>query len=232
MCGRFIATSPPASIANWLNATPEPDLIDDGPRYNIAPTAEVMAVAETAAGRRVGRYRWGLIPSWSKDSSIGARMINARAETITEKPSFRGLVATSRCVVPMDGFYEWAPSTGPSAGKTPFLMRRRDAYPMYMAGLWTTWQSRDGTDQTIRSATVITCQASTALSAIHHRMPVILDDEGVDLWLDHAMRDTAVLTSLLSPAEDETLEITRVSTAVNNARNQGPHLIEAVEAEG
>jgi putative SOS response-associated peptidase YedK len=227
MCGRFIATSPVASIAEWLNASVEPGLIDDGPRYNIAPTAEVVAVA--AAQRQVSRYRWGLIPSWAKEASIGARMINARAETINEKPSFRGLVATSRCVVPMDGFYEWAPSTGASGAKTPYLIRRRDAGPMYVAGLWTTWRSRDGADQIIRSVTVVTCEANSALSAIHHRMPVILDAEGLGLWLDDAERDSALLSSLLQPANDHAFEIIRVSTAVNNARNQGPHLIEPAE---
>jgi len=229
MCGRFVATSPVASIAEWLNATVEPGLVDDGPRYNIAPTAEVVAVA--AAERQVGRYRWGLIPSWSKEASIGARMINARAETINEKPSFRGLVATSRCVVPMDGFYEWTTSTEPSGVKTPFLIRRRDAGPMYVAGLWTTWRSRDRTDQIIRSVTVVTCESSSALSAIHHRMPVIFDAEGLELWLDDTVRDTAVLTSLLQPVVNTAFEITRVSTAVNNARNQGPQLIEPVESQ-
>ncbi len=229
MCGRFVATSPVASIAEWLDATVEPGLVDDGPRYNIAPTAEVVAVA--AAQRQVGRYRWGLIPSWSKEASIGARMINARAETINEKPSFRGLVAASRCVVPMDGFYEWTTSTEPSGAKTPYLIRRRDAAPMYVAGLWTTWRSRDRADQIIRSATVVTCESNSALSAIHHRMPVILDAAGLELWLDGTVRDTAVLTSLLQPVVNTAFEITRVSTAVNNARHQGPQLIEPVESQ-
>lgn len=228
MCGRFVASVPPASIAKWLDATVDPELVDLGARYNVAPMSMIAAVNSTE--RRLGLYRWGLIPAWVKDPQRGARMFNARSETLADKPSFRNLINTHRCVVPMDGFYEWAPAPAGSSTKIPFLIRDRTDAPLFVAGLWTTWQGRDRSAITIRSATIITCEANAELSQLHHRMPVILDADGLDTWLDNSIDDRGLLMSVLRPAADGQLEVHRVSTDVNNARNDGPHLIERSDA--
>ena len=227
VCGRFVSIASPRRLAEWLSAEIAADLDGLSERYNVAPSSEILAVATPGGDRRLGLYRWGLIPAWADDPAIGSRMINARAETVAEKRSFSGLLRSSRCVVPMDGFYEWAPARG-SSGKTPSLIRRVDREPFGVAGLWTTWRDRRDPDRQIASVTVLTCAANRVIEPIHHRMPVILDEDGIDVWLDPDRSDPLELAAVLVAGSGDALEVIGVSRAVNNARNEGPQLIEPV----
>lgn len=240
MCGRFVSTTSAARMAALFEA--EVLTEDLGERYNIAPTNRVYTIVPMSEVRAVRSMRWGLVPSWAKDLSIGARMINARAETVADKPSFRNLLPTRRCIVPMDGFFEWRPGTddGPrtKAGRParqPVHVHRRDGGVLAVAGLWSTWLDRAadasdpaGAPHQVETVTVITCGANAAMSAIHDRMPVILGSEALDIWMDPEERDRSVLTDLLVPAADDVLVIEPVSTAVNDVRHQGPALIEPI----
>jgi putative SOS response-associated peptidase YedK len=193
------------------------------PRYNIAPTQPVAAVRfDSEAGEReLEMLRWGLIPFWAKDPAIGNRMINARSETVAEKPAFRAAFRKRRCLVPADGFYEWQKV---GAGKQPHHIHRPDGGPFGIAGLWERWESGDG--DVIESCTLITTEASDSLRPIHNRMPVILNRDDFGRWLDPDTPDTSNLLALLKPVPDEELVATAVSKAVNSPGNQGPELIE------
>lgn len=177
--------------------------------------------------RRLGRFTWGLVPSWSKDPKSGARLINARSETVLEKPSFRNLVPRHRCIVPLDGFYEWrtVPIDGvvPSAPKQPVYAVRRDGRPIAAAGLWTTWRGADGAS--LHTCCLLTTEANGTMSPIHDRMPVILESDDWDDWLGGDV-DEAV--ALMRPAADSVLVVSEVSPRVNSVRNNGPELIEPI----
>ena len=173
MCGRFFLDAKAGDIIEHYNAPP-PDLFTA--RYNIAPTTPVLAFGEG----KFGLYRWGLIPSWAKDLSMGNRMFNARAETVAEKPSFRNAYKRRRCLVPANGYYEWA--TRPH-GKQPYLVHRPDDGCFAIAGLWEYWE-RDG--NVIESCALLTCAANATLAVIHHRMPVIIEPDSYSLWLDES----------------------------------------------
>lgn len=208
MCGRYVAATPPAVLAEELLV--DEVVLPDGElplRWNVAPTMPVYAVAEGRDGRRrLGTFLWGFR---SKGESL---LINARSETLAEKPSFREAFVGRRCLVPSDGFYEWR-------GKQPFHVRRRDGRPMVFAGLW----SRFGDDTT---CAIVTTAANATLSAVHHRMPVILEGpEQWGAWLDRDERDLVALEALLRPAPDGSVELVPVSPAVNNVRNDGPELL-------
>jgi putative SOS response-associated peptidase YedK len=185
--------------------------------------------------RELGRYRWGLVPSWAKDPGVGSRMFNARAETVASKPSFRAAFASRRLVVVADGFYEWKP--GVASTKRPYYFTRADGRPMALAGLWEQWWGGpDGTDAgaadrpILRTCTVITTEAGSDMGDIHDRMPVVLEDDTLDEWLDPANRDKPELESLLVPSVTGTLVHRPVGTAVGNVRNDGPELTDPVEA--
>jgi putative SOS response-associated peptidase YedK len=195
---------------------------DLGPRWNVAPTDEVYAVAQSSAGpRRLGTFRWGLVPFWSKDAKGGARMINARAETVLEKPAFRRPLERRRCIVPADGFYEWRRD---GRVRQPFLIHTATDAPLAFAGLWAPW--RDPVDgQWLVSATVVTTTANAIVGELHNRMPVILNEEAWRMWLDPDARDEGLLQSLLVPARDDLLELRPASTLVNNANNEGADLL-------
>ena len=228
MCGRFVSTLSSADLSSIFDAVS--DLaVEPAPRYNITPTSTVVGVVPMAGVRRLRALRWGLVPSWASDPSIGQRMINARAETLTEKRSFRDLLPAKRCVIPMDGFYEWAPGRpGGSVGrsgqplKQPYYIHRRDSRPLAVAGLWTRWTRGD---EPIESVTIITCAANPDVAEIHHRMPVLLDDEDLDLWLDDGVDDVRVVSGLLDPAPVGSVVAEAVSTTVNSARSEGAELI-------
>lgn len=196
------------------------------PRFNIAPAQVDLLIRPYDGGRQLLPSRWGLIPVWAKERSIGAKMFNARAETLTERPAFRNLVGRSRCIVPASGFYEWK-----AAGKrkTPLYIHRADGEPLAFAGLWTTWRDPDS-GETVVSHTVITCAPNDFMGQIHNRMPVILDKDSLEQWLDPEITAADAVMPLLGPAREGLLTAFPVSTAVNNARNDGPHLIEP-EAE-
>jgi len=238
MCGRY-ATSRTTST---LNRAFEADLVaidgDLEPDYNLAPTKTAPIVigrrdADDASGpvqRELTVARWGLVPSWAKDRSIGNRMINARAETLAEKPSFKRAFAKRRTLVPADGYYEWYAGEPDDKGKPrkqPFFIRPKDGSVMAMAGLHEFWKD-PATDEWLTTFTIITTAAEDALGQIHDRMPLMVAPEAWSLWLDPAPRSTAELLELLTPAAPGLLDAYPVSTAVNNVRNNGPELIDPV----
>ncbi len=220
MCGRFSLTVDFGELAGRFEFDGDWDAFER--KYNIAPTQEVLTVVG-GEHRRGGYMRWGLIPSWAKDKSMGSRMINARAETVVEKPSFRNALRRRRCLILADGFYEWR-----RVGKQRIPMRivMRSGEPFAFAGLWETW--RDPQGEIIPSCTIITTSANDILSPIHDRMPVILRREFEDFWLDGSVDDPDALTSVLAPYDDGAMEAYEVSELVNSFRNDGPEVMERV----
>lgn len=231
MCGRFVqASSPELLVARF--GIDEPAAARHAPSYNVAPRATVYAVRDRAedGGRRryLSDLRWGLIPSWAKDSKVGGRMINARAESLADKPAYERAFRRHRCLVPAEGFYEWQ-RRGPR--KQPMFIHRRDGEPMAFAGLWAAW--RDPTDRDgdwLRSCAIVTTNANDALAPLHDRMPVILEERDWDRWLDPDSGDVGA-SHLLQPASDDLVVAYPVGTAVNSADNDGPELVERVELE-
>jgi putative SOS response-associated peptidase YedK len=220
MCGRYAITLPPEAMRRLFGFAGEPDF---PPRYNIAPTQPVPIVIREGGVRRFLLVRWGLVPSWAKEMPQSL-LINARAETIAEKPSFRGAFRHRRALMPADGFYEWkAVGKGP---KQPFFIRRRDGKPFAMAALWEHWMDPHGSE--LDTCAVVTTEANATLAPIHHRMPVILAEKDWDLWLDPAATEKELLP-LLRPAPDDFLEAIPVSTRINRAANDDPSLIERAE---
>jgi putative SOS response-associated peptidase YedK len=227
MCGRFTSTVAPGDLAAYFEVD-EVVAEDLGPRWNVAPTDEVYAVAESASSRqrRLGTFRWGLVPFFAKDASGGARMINARAETLLEKPAFRRPFERFRCLVPADGFYEWQAVEGRTR-KQPWYFRRKDGDVLAFAGLWSVWRPQRGSDEgRIVSCSIITGAPNELVQPIHDRMPVMLPPSAWGEWLDPANDDVDALRELLVPAPAELFEATPVIDAVSNVRNDGPHLLE------
>ena len=218
MCGRYTLTVPVEILAEEFGVTgPLPEV---PPSYNIAPTQEVAAVLADDGERRLEMLRWGLIPSWADDPGIGSRMINARSETVPEKPSFRRAFKERRCLIPADGFYEWK-TTG--NGKQPYYIRMEGGRPFAFAGLWESWR---GSREEIRSCTILTTEANDRVSNIHHRMPVILAPEDHGLWLDPDIREADPLLPLLAPYPDDVMEAYPVSRFVNRPTNDDPRCVE------
>lgn len=193
------------------------------PRYNIAPTQEILALITDNQGRRLETLRWGLIPHWAKDPT--QKLINARAETLFEKPSFRDAVQRRRCLILADGFYEWRQT--PQGKKTPVYVRLKSKEPFGFAGLWETWQSPDG--QTLKTCTIITTKPNELLKPIHNRMPVIVPKELEELWLDPSPKARVELERVLHPYRAEELELYDVSAAVNSPTNDGPECIQPLQ---
>jgi putative SOS response-associated peptidase YedK len=217
MCGRFTLKTPPAEWGQLL--LPQLDVsnvvADWQPRYNVAPTQSIVGVVHGSNNALMAnRFRWGLVPFWADDLSIGNRMINARLETLPEKPAFRGPLANHRCAIVADGYYEWQVQ-----GKTkqPFWIHRGDQQVFAFAGLWE--RNRKATDQEVLSATIITANASDALASIHNRMPAILVAAALEKWLDPATSAADAL-ELLTASRVTELEASHVSTHVNNPRNE------------
>ena len=244
VCGRYTSTSTVAELASVfevdeVRAEPMP------PRYNVAPTLPVYAVAmskgamsegamskgdgEKGPRRALGTFRWGLIPSWAKDPAVGNRMINARAEGIAAKPAYRAAVARRRCLIPADAFYEWQRrhgSDGRPAGKLPWAVRRCDGQPMALAGIWEVWRDKGHPDaEAVRSCAIVTTSANELMAPIHDRMPVVLERADWGAWLDPATPADAV-EALMRPARPGVLEAFPVSTQVNKVTNDGPQLLE------
>lgn len=219
MCGRYTLKTPIDVVAEHFGIEEYPSSLT--PSYNVAPTQEVAAVVEEDDGRKLEMFRWGLIPSWAKDPAIGNKMINARAETVSEKPSFRSAFKRRRCLILADGFYEWQKTDG--GGKQPFHIRMKDSSPFAFAGLWESW---DGHGEGIRSCSVVTTDANDLMNEIHHRMPVILLPEHYGAWLDPGFEEKEALTALLRPYPSEEMEAYPVSRRVNRPANNEPGVVE------
>jgi putative SOS response-associated peptidase YedK len=217
MCGRFTLTLDETHLAERFNF--EASEVSVQPSYNIAPGQQVLAVRRQETLQAV-YLRWGLIPSWAKEARIGQRLINARSETVAEKPSFRAALRRRRCLIPADGFFEWQPA---GASKIPMYIRRRDQQPFAFAGLWDTWQAPDGS--ALSTCTILTTEANTLVQPIHHRMPVILAPEAEAVWLDPQLHDAAHLLPVLVPYPAECMEAYAVSTLVNVPRHNTPACI-------
>jgi putative SOS response-associated peptidase YedK len=221
MCGRFSLTATPADVRAVFHLDEEPLL---QPRYNIAPSQDVAVVRRSeAGGRELVLMRWGLIPSFARDPAVGYRTINARAESVADKPAFREAFRTRRCLVLADGFYEW--QAGGPYGKTPHYIRRPDRSPFAFAGLWERWRAPDG--HVLETCSIVTTSANERVRELHDRMPVVLAPEHHDVWLDPGT-DRERLIALLTPAPPSAFELYAVSTVVNRPENEGPECIEPV----
>ena len=214
MCGRYTLTVPVDRLAGEFD-------LDGGvgelsPNYNVAPTQSVATVLAENGGRRLEMLRWGLVPSWADDPEIGSRMINARAETAPEKPSFRSAFKRRRCLIPADGFYEWKREEG---GKQPFYFHMEDGRPFAFAGLWEEWHDE------LRTCAILTTSPNEVAAKIHNRMPVILPREDYDAWLDPEA-EKEELVSLLRPYPGDDLETFPVSRFVNSPRNNDERCVE------
>ena len=217
MCGRFTLAAPAEQVAAQFQLPATPEL---SARYNIAPTQQVLGVRAADGGREATFFRWGLVPSWAKDLSVGSRMINARAETVAEKPSFRAALRQRRCLIPADGFYEWQAREG---GKQPYHITMADGGLFAMAGLYERWKSPEGS--WLESCTILTTEANELMRSLHDRMPVILPPEHYDLWLDPGLHDAGPLEALLVPYPAEQMAAAPVSRGVNHVGNDGPELL-------
>jgi putative SOS response-associated peptidase YedK len=221
MCGRYVITSSPAAIRALFGYPEQPNF---PPRYNVAPTQPIPVVRLDNGKRQSALMRWGLIPSWVKDPKTFSLLINARSESVIEKPAFRAAMRRRRCLIPADGFYEWKDLGG---RKQPYFVRlKKSGGPFAFAGLWETWTGPNGEE--MDTAAIVTTKANRTLSTIHERMPVILPPETFDLWLDCANVDANTAAALLVPARDDLLEGYEISTAVNRVANDDARLVEPV----
>jgi putative SOS response-associated peptidase YedK len=227
MCGRYVSTTPVGVLAERFEVedVKAPDL---GERFNVAPTDEVYAVAEGKDGtRRLGTFKWGLVPFWAKDPKVGNRMINARLETLQSK--FKRTLERRRCLIPADGFYEWQ-DRPKGQKKQPFFIHRKDGEPLVFAGLWEVWHDDDDPDaEPLRTCTIITTDANQVVARTHDRMPVMLPRDAWAAWLDAGQHDLDVVQGLLVPEPPEQLEVYPVSTDVNTVQNDGSHLVAPLE---
>jgi putative SOS response-associated peptidase YedK len=239
MCGRFVSAGSPDRIAAYFDTVLPTEVVAEslGANYNVAPTQDIYAVVGTGDGTaRLDTFHWGLVPGWAKDRRIGSKMVNARAETLAEKPAFKSLFRSKRCIVPMDGFYEWKAGSegGPVNAKgkllkQPMYIHRADGDPLAVAGLWTRWKDPDDPEgRFLHSVTVITTAANRTVAPVHDRMPAILPSSQWATWLDPANQDLDVLAPLLAGCDDDVLVMHEVSTEVNNVRNNRADLIAPV----
>lgn len=239
MCGRFVSTAGPAELAGLLGGMSWDPAEVPAPNWNVAPTQPVPAVLERLdpdtgeVVRQLRPLRWGLVPSWAKDPSVGSRMINARSETVHEKPAYRKAFATRRCVIPADGYFEWrqvAASDGRKAFKQPYYLTTGSV--MLMAGLYEFWRDgsvpEDDPAAWLATTSIITTDAADAAGLVHDRMPLTVSPGDVALWLDPGTSDHADLHHLLQAPADGALQVRSVSTAVNNVRSNGPGLLDEV----
>lgn len=219
MCGRFTLTVDPSTVQLQFALDTVPSGL--APRYNIAPTQPVLALTNEGT-RDATLLRWGLIPSWAKDPKMGSRMINARSETLAEKPAFKTAFRRRRCVIFADGFYEW--QKRPDGGKSPMFIHLQDETPFVFAGLWEAWKAPDA-DDWLRTCTIITTSPNDFMAPIHNRMPVILDQTGMADWLTPGEVDPRALQPLLKPLASDALAAREVSRAVNRPANDYPDLL-------
>jgi putative SOS response-associated peptidase YedK len=225
MCGRYVIISTPDAIRALFGYAEVPNF---PPRYNVAPTQPIPIVRLDNGKRSFALMRWGLLPAWVKDPKGFALLINARGETVLEKPAFRNAMRRRRCLIPTDGFYEWPAAVNAGAPRRPYFVRARrgadgSAPPLAFAGLYETWTGPNGEE--VDTAAIVTTRANRTLSAIHDRMPVFVAPEAFDLWLDCANVDADVAAALIAPADEALLEVYPVSTEVNRVANDSAALI-------
>ncbi|NEP15595.1 MAG: SOS response-associated peptidase [Leptolyngbya sp. SIO4C1] len=223
MCGRFTQTQSSEAIAAAFQLQTVPQ---SQPRYNIAPSQPVAAAIQTNHRREYRIFQWGLVPSWAKDPSIGNRLINARAETAAEKPSFRNAFKRRRCLIIADGFYEWQRGKGVQQ-KQPYYIQLKDRSLFSFAGLWEQWERGDGSY--LETCTILTTEPNSLLQPIHNRMPVILPPQTYDTWLDPRLQGGRQVQRLLLPYAADAMQAYPVSTLINNPRNEDPACIKSTE---
>jgi putative SOS response-associated peptidase YedK len=228
MCGRFTNSIPPKKIWERFGLKGKPSSIL--PRYNIAPTQEVPVIVSDENSKMISleMYRWGLIPFWAKEAKIGNRMINTRAETVAEKPSYRRPFLKQRCLIPADGFYEWQ-KVQKGKNKLPFFISLKNKEPFAFAGLWDQW--KDETGKPVFSFTILTTDSNDLLRSIHDRMPVILDPKNEPAWLDTEFRDSKTLKKMLTSYPSEKMQTYEVSSLVNIPTNDSPECTEPIPSE-
>ncbi len=218
MCGRYNIATAPEQVRALFRYPEQPNF---PPRYNVAPTQPIPIVRMADGGRHFALVRWGLIPPWVKDPRTFSLLINARAESVNEKPAFKNAMKRRRCLIPADGFYEWKSEGG---RKRPFVARPKGEGLMAFAGLWETWIGPNGEE--METAAIITTEANKEMGAVHHRAPVIVPPEQFDFWLDCANVSEKEAAELFRPAPDGSMEVYEISTAVNRVDNDAPQLLE------
>jgi len=220
MCGRYVITSPAAAVRALFGYAEAPAF---PPRYNVAPTQPIPMVRLEDGKRVFALARWGFIPAWVKDPKTFSLLVNARGETVLDKPSFRNAMRRRRCLIPADGFYEWG---GGGGTKRPYFARPTSGGPIAFAGLRETWTGPNGEE--LDTAAIVTTRANRALAAIHDRMPVVIAPNAFDLWLDCAKVDALTAAALIAPAPEGSFECYEISPAVNRVANDDPRLIQSV----
>ena len=234
MCGRLTQLTSPEDLARIFKTERGVDVVREvlaAPRYNVAPSQQLVVLRGDKGKRMWSALTWGLVPSWSDDPSIGGRMINARAETAAGKPAFRSAFRARRCIIPADGFYEWKKPDKKSPGKqtkTPYYVRPQDDRPFALAGLWEHWSAKDGSAH-VDSCTILTTSPNDIVGRLHNRMPVIISPEALDVWL-HA-EDIHELEPLLAPYRSEAMEAHPISTRVNSPANDSSACIAPIEED-
>ncbi len=216
MCGRYVITSPAAAVRALFAYEELPNF---PPRYNVAPTQPIPIVRLVDGKRAFALVRWGFVPAWVKDPKTFSLLVNARGESVLDKPAFRNAMRRRRCLIPADGFYDWRDG----APKRPYFVRPKSGGPIAFAGLWETWTGPNGEE--VDTAAIVTTRANRMLAAIHDRMPVIVAPEAFDLWLDCAKVDAMTAAALIAPAPEPLLECYEVSPAVNRVANDDARLI-------
>jgi putative SOS response-associated peptidase YedK len=224
MCGRYTITSAPEAIRALFRYPEQPQF---PARYNIAPTQPIPIIRLIDGQRHFALMRWGLMPSWVKDPANFALLINARGESVCDKPAFKNAMKYRRCLIPADGFYEWQAKG--SGAKQPFYIHARSGEPLAFAGLWETWTGPNGEE--VETAAIVTTRANGTLAPLHDRMPVIVPPEAFDLWLDCTNVDARTAEALIAPAPDDQFEFWPVSTMVNRTANDNPALMQRGAAE-
>ncbi|WP_339281329.1 SOS response-associated peptidase [Paenibacillus sp. FSL H8-0282] len=222
MCGRYTITVTMEELMVRYFAN-DSTIIHYAPTYNAAPMQQIPAVINTGSSNKLGELRWGLVPSWAKDDKIGSKMINARAESLLDKPSFKRLVSSRRCIIPSDGFYEWKAQ---GSSKQPMRIVMRDGGIFSMAGLYDIWMDPEGNK--LSTCTIITTTPNELMAEIHNRMPVILKPEDEPEWLSRSNQDATSLIKLLKPYDQHQMRAYPVSTAVGNVRNNTKELINEI----
>jgi putative SOS response-associated peptidase YedK len=223
MCGRFTLRTPARDLVAVFELLRELDL---KPRFNVAPTQQIAVVRQSGNGRELSMMRWGLVPAWARDAKSGAPMINARAETIATKPSFRTAFKKRRCLIPADGFFEWQKTGGKT--KVPHYIRLASDWPFAFAGLWESRRGEDG--EPLESCTIVTTEPNDVMRPLHDRMPVILPSDLYGPWLDHRIDDVEAIGGMLRPYPTEEMVAFPISTFVNSPRNDSPECIVRLSA--